>query len=605
MGQRVLPALAILTLLWLAVFGPGLFHPALLDDADAAHAEAGREILVRHDWVTLHENGIRYLEKAPLPYWGIALGIKAFGVTEWAVRLWLHLGILLLTVFVYQFGRRFLTPEAGFWAGVALLSSCGPYEFTRILIPDMIVGLWIGVSLYFFLDGWRSGKPSLLSCWGLAAAVALNVLTKGLIGIVFPCAIIFVFLVMTGDLRHLFKMRLVSSSIVFLVIAAPWHILAALQNPPAGQARGFLWFYFVNEQFLRYLGKRYPADYGTVSFWLFHGLLLLWLLPWCVFLPQALAKIRLRLARVEGVRRSADAVLLLLFCWAAFILLFFSFSTRQEYYLAPALPALALLLGHWLSLESQAQIGSRIAHAGRISSVVLMVVGVIIAGITGALAFLFHTPAKGVELSDLLNRNPDAYVLSLGHFLDLTGKAMSLFRGPLIGTCVAFLFGTGLNWYLRRRGKRQAANWALVAMMVLFMECVHVALSVFYPLLGSQPLAAAILREYQPGEVIVSDGEYSLTSSINFYTGVQEAILNGRINGLWYGSLFPDAPAIFLDDAQFATLWAGAKRVYLVSPSEERRGYLAKLGPVFEFARAGGKFVFTNRPPSPLETNQR
>jgi len=77
---------------------------------------------------------------------------------------------------------------------------------------------------------------------------------------------------------------------------------------------------------------------------------------------------------------------------------------------------------------------------------------------------------------------------------------------------------------------------------------------------------------------------------------VQESILNGRINGLWYGSLFPDAPAIFLDDAQFATLWASAKRVYLVSPSDERRAYLAKLGPVFEFAHAGGKFVFTNRP---------
>jgi hypothetical protein len=120
---------------------------------------------------------------------------------------------------------------------------------------------------------------------------------------------------------------------------------------------------------------------------------------------------------------------------------------------------------------------------------------------------------------------------------------------------------------------------------------------VFYPLLGSQPLAAAILCEYQPGEVIVSDGEYSLTSSVNFYTGVQESILDGRINGLWYGSLFPDAPQIFLDDAQFATLWAGSKRIYFVSLSDERRSYLAKLGPVFEVAHAGGKYVFTNRPP--------
>jgi 4-amino-4-deoxy-L-arabinose transferase-like glycosyltransferase len=596
MGQRVLPALAILTLLWLAVFGPGLFHPALFDDADAAHAEAGREILVRHDWVTLHENGIRYLEKAPLPYWGMALGFELFGVAAWSSRLFLHFSVLVLAFLVYQFGRRFLTPRAGFWAGVVILTSCGPYEFTRILIPDMTIGLWIGLSLYFFMDGWQSGKPSLMSCAAMAAAIGLNVLTKSLIGVVFPCAIIVAFLLIVGDLRHLLKMRLVSSTVIFLLVAAPWHILAALQNPPAGQTRGFLWFFFENEQFLRYLGKRYPADYGTVPFWLFQGLLLLWLLPWSVFLPQALAKIRLRLARVEGVRRSPEAVLLLLFCWAAFILLFFSFSTRQEYYLAPALPALALLLGHWLSLESQAHIGSPIARAGRISSVVLVVGGVLIAGITAALAITFHTPAKGVELNDLLNKNPDAYVLSLGHFLDLTGNAMRMFRGPLIGTALAFLFGTVLNWYFRRRGKTRIANWALVTMMVLFIECVHTALFVFYPLLGSQPLAAAILCEYQPGEVIVSDGEYSLTSSINFYTGVQESILNGRINGLWYGSLFPDAPAIFLDDAEFATLWASTKRVYLVSPSEERRAYLAKLGSVFEFAHAGGKFVFTNRP---------
>jgi len=257
------------------------------------------------------------------------------------------------------------------------------------------------------------------------------------------------------------------------------------------------------KQFLRYLGKRYPADYGTVSFWLFHGLLLLWLLrgafscrrPWLKYACG------LRGPKVFGG-------LLRQYCFFCFAgqdssCCFSSFSTRQEYYLAPALPALALLLGHWLSLESRAQIGSSIARAGRISSVVLMVVGVLIAGITGALAIMFHTPAKGVELSDLLNKNPDAYVLSLGHILDLTGKAMSLFRGPLIGTCVAFLFGTVLNWYFRRGGKARVANWALVAMMVLFIECAHVALSVFYPLLGSQPLAAAILREYQPGEVIV------------------------------------------------------------------------------------------------------
>src|SRR5260370_8128609 len=148
-------------------------------------------------------------------------------------------------------------------------------------------------------------------------------------------------------------MPFLSRTIVFVLLAAPWHILAAIANPPAGQAKGFLWFYFVNEQFLRYLGKRYPVDYDTVPILLFYGLIFLWLLPWSSFLPQALAQVRLRLPRVAGVRRSTEAVLLFLFCWPAVVLLFFSFSTRQEYYLAPALPGLALLLSHCIAPTSQ------------------------------------------------------------------------------------------------------------------------------------------------------------------------------------------------------------------------------------------------------------
>ncbi len=597
--EKFLASVGIFVVLWLAVYGPGLFRPPLMDDADAAHAEAGREILVRHDWVTFYQDGIRYFLKAPLPYWGMALGIKLFGVSDWAVRLWLHLGILLLAIFVYQFGRRFLTSMAGFWVGIALLTSCGPYEFTRILIPDMIVGLWIGLSLYCFLEGWRSGKPSAWSCWGFAAAIALNVLTKGLIGIVFPCAIVFVFLLLVGDLHHIFKMRLFSSTAVFLVIAAPWHILAAIANPAAGEAKGFLWFYFVNEQFLRYLGKRIPMDYATVPLVLFYGLLLIWLLPWSFFLPQGLAQVRFRLMKISGVRESQEAVLLLLFCWAAVILLFFSFSTRQEYYLAPALPALYLIVGVWMARELEAPIGSRIARAGRISATALFVFGLLIAGVTGALAVISHAPRPGAELADLLSTNTDAYKLSLGHFLDLTGSAMGMFRGPLIGTCLAFLFGTGLNWVLRRRGQTLAANWVLVFMLIAFIECVHVSLCVFYPVLGSQPLAAEIQKRYKPGEQIACDHEYSYASSVNFYTEKQMLILNGRVNGLWFGSLYPDAPPIFLDDAAFAKLWSGASRVYIVTADDRKQASLASIAPAYQIAKAGGKFVLSNRSDGP------
>jgi 4-amino-4-deoxy-L-arabinose transferase-like glycosyltransferase len=593
-ARRLLSPILALVFLWLCIYGPGLFRPSLFDDADSAHAEAGREMLTLHDWVTLHENGIRYLEKAPLPYWAMAASFSLFGVSEWSARLAQGLGVLLLALLLLRMGRKFLSPEAGFWAGVVCITSFGPYLFTRILIPDLIVGLWIGLGLYFFLQGWQEQQPSIASCWGLAATVALNVLTKGLIGLVFPCAIIFVFLLLVGDLRHFLKMRLVSSTFVLLLIAAPWHVLAALRNPPAGQAKGFLWFYFVNEHFLRYIGKRYPVDYGTFPLVLFWGMILVWLLPWSAFLPQALRQVRLRLLRTAEMRRSPEAALLLFFLWAVVILLFFSFSTRQEYYLAPALPGLALLLGHWLARESESAYGGEVARSGRISATVFLVVGLIISALTFTLAFISHPPPPGVGLADLLNKNPDAYVLSLGHFLDLTGSAMSLFRGPLLGTAFAFLLGSGLNWFLRRRGSPRTANWTLALMMCAFIECAHVALGVFAPVLGSQPLAAAIQRQLQPGDQIVCDGEYSNASSVNFYTGKQMLIFRGRINGLWYGSLFPDAAPIFIEDAQLANLWAGPGKIYFVTGQEERRAYLEKIAPVYELARSGGKFVFAN-----------
>lgn len=597
-GQRLWPSVAILIVLWVVVYAPGLFRPSLFDDADAAHAEAAREMLTLHDWVTLHQNGIRYLEKAPLPYWAMAASFRLFGVTEWTARLAQGLSVLALLLVLFQIGRKFLSPEAGFWAAVVTATSFGPYLFTRILIPDLMVGLWLALGFYCFLLGWQTQQPSRLACWGLAACVALNVLTKSLIGFVFPCGIIFLFLVLTGGLRYVRKMRLVSSTLVFLAIAAPWHILAAIRNPAAGQSRGFLWFYFVNEQFLRYLGKRYPMDYGKVPLLLFWGLLLVWLLPWSAFLPQALRQVKFRQRGIGDRRDVSQAAALLFFIWAAVILVFFSFSTRQEYYVAPALPALALLLGIWLDLDARKAGEGALMRSSQISATILFVVGLLISTATLILAILSRTPRPGVDLADLLNKNLDVYVLSLGHFLDLTGEAMGLFRWPLAGTGIAFLFGTGLNWFWRRRNAPGNANWALTLTMCVFIYCAHTALGVFAPVLGSKPLAAAILREMQRSDLIVSDGEYANTSSINFYTREQLLIFNGRINGrikgLWYGSLFPDAPQIFLNDVQFARVWAGTSRVFL-SPATANDAILSRKSrqPTCSRKREGNSFLQT------------
>src|ERR1700760_3701525 len=126
------------SLFWLVIYLPGIFSPALLDDADSIHAEAAREMTIRHDWTTLYIDGLRYLEQAPLLYWAMAASYKIFGVSEWTARLLLPLGVLAALLATYAIGRRNLGERAGFWAAIVLATGVGTYIFTRILIPDLL-----------------------------------------------------------------------------------------------------------------------------------------------------------------------------------------------------------------------------------------------------------------------------------------------------------------------------------------------------------------------------------------------------------------------------------------------------------------------------------
>ncbi len=442
--------------LWAVIYMAGLSRPALLDDADTVHAEAAKEMVQRHDWVTLYANGVRYLEKAPLMYWGVATSYTLFGVSEWSTRFPLVLGVLAMILSTYGLGRWALGDEGGFDSGLVLATALGPYLFTRFLIPDVAVGLWLTLTFWLFLVSLEQERPERWTCWGLAAVCALNVLTKGLIGLVFPAGAIGLYLLLTGNLRHLLKLRLVSSALVFFAVAAPWHILAALRNPAQGNVRGFLWFYFVNEHILRFLNRRVPRDYDTVPLLLFWVLLVLWLIPWTVFLPQSLQEVPRRWREFRSQMSRRQRAYLLFFLWNLVIVGFFSLSTRQEYYTIPAIPGMALLVGGWLQRERTSAADSPERRGGRISSAVLLVTGVIIAAVGFALLLFSKPPAPGADLSDLLRKHPQDYALSFGHFLDLTPQAMGAFRVPLFGFSLAFLLGAVANWILRRRDRAGA-----------------------------------------------------------------------------------------------------------------------------------------------------
>jgi 4-amino-4-deoxy-L-arabinose transferase-like glycosyltransferase len=611
--------IALIFAVWFALYVPGLFSPALLDDADSVHAEAAREMVLRHDWSTLYINGFRYLEKAPLMYWGIAASYKLFGVTEWSSRLPLALGILGLLFSSFFFARRRFGESAGLYSALVLATSFGPYIFTRILIPDLLVGWFLLISFDFFLRGIEEERPSRASCWGLAAASALNVLTKGLIGIVFPAGIILGYLVLTGNLRLLARMRLVSSLAVFLAIAAPWHVIAGLRNPAAGESRGFFWFYFVNEHFLRYLNKRFPRDYDTVPFLLFWAIALVWLIPWSAFVFKALGDVPIRMRawssgvvdqpsiagkmeRVwenlgqfgEGLARGQRA-LLLCAIWALFILLFFSFSSRQEYYMIPALPGLAVIIGAWLGREQEASAGSAIRRSGR--RILATLTGIALPLSVAAMSLLWYSESvpKGTELAEVLKKNPEDYALSFGHIFDLTPKAMGLFRTPLAVSAAALLIGTVLAWWLRRRTLVLPSNLALTAMMIVFLQCAHQGLVIFSPVLSSKSLSQAIERVYKPGDVVVVNGAYEDGSTLNFYGHFQLRVINSRENGnLYYGSLFPDSPKIFDDDASFGRRWRGAERVFLWTEPDHIPEPVRSTG-YFLVANGGGKSILSNQ----------
>jgi 4-amino-4-deoxy-L-arabinose transferase-like glycosyltransferase len=573
--------LSLLLLLTALIYVGSAWNPSLQDDADAAHAEAAREIVERGDWVTLHINGVRYLEKAPLMYWAVALSYKIFGFTEFATRFPLAIGAMLLVAAIYYFGRWMGGARAGFYSGLAICTGLGVYLFTRIMIPEVIISFFLTVAFYFFLKVYL-GELDARWAYAFYACMAAAVLTKGLIGIVFPCGALFVFVLMTKGWRRLWMMRPISGSLLFLAIAAPWHALAIWRNEK------FFWFYFINEHFLRFLGKRYPADYDTVpiaSFWLLH---LVWLFPFSVFLPLAMRRLRDLWRPTER----EDQLRLFVWLWALVVIGFFSFSTRQEYYTFPAFPALALLAGVGLARGELEK--SRWVTAGQ---GLLAFLGVVVGAALGYLLWLSRGVTPAADISQALTHNPENYKLALGHMSDLTVEAFAILRVPAAGAAIALSIGFVLALILRWKHRTIQAGLLTAVAVACFIYFAHMALGVFNPYLSSQPLAMAIKQRLASGDLVVINGEYQGGSSIGFYLPQKVLLLNGRMTGLEFGSYYPDAPPVFIGDGEIAQLWEGERRVFLFTRDDafEKVRSVVK-GEMFQLAAAGEKSIYSNKP---------
>jgi 4-amino-4-deoxy-L-arabinose transferase-like glycosyltransferase len=650
-----LSSVAVWTVL-LAVFAAvqfvALFRPPLLDDADATHAEAAQHMAESGDWITLKVDGIRYLEKPPLPYWLVAGLYRVVGQNVFAAHLPNTLALLGCAWLAWLWGRRGWGDRAGFYAGLGVLTSIGPFLYTRFAIPEALLSFLLLFALYSFLTGLESRRP--IRFYGMWAALALAVLTKGLIAPVFFAAAAIPLLLVSGRWRRWRSLKPVSGLLVFLAIAAPWHVLAGLANPgqghpvgnhpTPGNVHGFWYFYFVNEHLLRFLGQRWPHDYNrlpSLVYWLMH---LAWLFPWSLFLP-ALAVLAWRTRRTwlqhltrdggmtvdfyldHALREDAATYVQrlkfrvrstwLLSLYAGFILLFFSLSTNQEYYTFPAWPAILILIAAVVAGIEEKSGANRRSNGdepqlstGWLTGAQAVFAG---AGLLAALALGWGLwESRGLPYVDdigtlLAHRDVGGYTLSMSHFFDLTGPSFAALRLPAALAAFALLVGPAVGWVLRLKKRHLAATVSVALTSAVFLVAAHIAFVRFEPMLSSKQMADEIVRLGSPADSFIIYGDQSDASSVVFYSHrflgkpallvMAQCSPSGTGSSLLWGSCYTDAPKIFLSEDQLAKEWGTGERKWLFAQdTNQPKAEQLLAGRLYPVKSIADKALWTDRP---------
>jgi 4-amino-4-deoxy-L-arabinose transferase-like glycosyltransferase len=335
-SRVVLVALLAMLSIWATV--DNLQRP-LANPDEGRYSEISREMAASGDWITPRLNGLKYFEKPPLQYWAGAIAFKVFGENESAARIYVALAGLLTMIACGYTAARLAGFEAGVFTFLALMASPYFIGLAGVVTLDTGLTLWLTAAMCAFLLSQAEAQASLarrrwlLVAW---AAMALAALSKGLIGLAFPAAALFLYCAAQRDFRLLADLEWIRGPLLFLAIAAPWHIAVSIANPE------FAWFYFVHEHFLRFLTTEHRR---VAAWWYFLPILFGGFLPWTLLLLPAFVSGWRDAGLANGFRPLRFALL-----WSAFILAFFSASgSKLPAYILPIYPALGLVLGAHLS----------------------------------------------------------------------------------------------------------------------------------------------------------------------------------------------------------------------------------------------------------------
>ncbi|MFA6147679.1 MAG: glycosyltransferase family 39 protein [bacterium] len=519
-------AIALFFLSVAVLYYAGLGTLPLLEPDEGRYAEIPREMLARGDFVTPHLNGVVYLEKPPLFYWGNALSFSLFGENEFAARFFTATVSIAGVLLTWWMGTVLAGPRAGLFSAMVLSTSLFPYIIGRINTLDMTLAVAMIVAIFpafLYLSGKRESRWFLVLSY---AGAALAFLAKGLIGIVFPAAILLLWMLLSRRHREIGKAISLPGIALFLAIALPWVVLVQQANPD------FLWFFFVREHFLRFTTKMHRR---FQPFWFFLPVVIGGLLPWLAFARRA---VRAAWDARETYMAAEDRRFLA--CWVLFIFLFFSFSnSKLVTYAAPLFPPLAVLFGRALDLWADREDGSVRCRAP------LAMAAILSAGILLFPPFTKHAvePSRWVPLCAL----PVGMLLAWG--------AMPLFVRRLSAERVVYLSFLLLALFLTSLA-RPAAEY----------------LGNYKSVKNLSSVLNASLRE---GDVVAQYRMYR--QGLPFYTK-RRCVLVNEVGELEFGAdRAPDRKTFFLDDAAFLALWNSPARVFCLGRRENLPAFQKKF----------------------------
>ncbi len=550
--------IGFLALILVLLFGAFLGSRAIWTPDEGRYVEIAREMLATGDYVTPRLNGVKYFEKPAFFYWLTAGAIKAFGLNEWAARVWPALFAVLGCMIVYVATCRLYGRRAA-WLAVAVLATSPLYYLLgRTVTLDIAVSVLLTCGLLLFLLGMREppGSVRRLHMWGFYACAALATLTKGLIGIVIPGMVIGAWMLALNEWRMLRTMYLPSGILLFLIIAIPWHALVMRANPE------FAYFYFIHEHLLRYTTTIHHR-YEPV--WFFIPVLLVGIYPWSAFLAQTVLR---HLPQAWRDRRKHSEALFLLI-WAAVVFVFFSLSDSKLIpYVLPVVPPLAILTGSYLS-HVWRQDGSM---AARRALWALLVLGVALT------ALLLYLPGH-------MQPHPKVaeYTSRLGDYIYLIAASLAA------AATIPFVFSR-----LRR------CRWTIVSLIgasAFIVTSISAALPQLDDKRSVKRLAQVLKPRLRAQDMVVTYHAYFQDAPVylNRYVTVV-----GWTGELRFGAQVEPLPERIMDEATFWRRWRSTTTVYAIADKDDYPGlYLRSRGTAHILAKNDHNMLLVNHEPKP------